>query len=233
MQEDGCGFRRICDLARHDTSRPRYAGCTRPQTALIILPWQRDVGWLAADLWMGGVEVEQCPRIILKRQLARLEDSGYRLKSGVECEYMLLEPDGKNIFDGRDSQEKPCYDQTALRRNFDVVSQICDAMIELGWNPYQNDHEDANGQFEMNWDYSDALTTADRHVFFKFMTKTIAERNGQRATFMPKPFSDLTGNGCHAHVSLGIPTELKIYFSMNRMKLDCLLWPTVSGRNHP
>jgi len=74
-------------------------------------------------------------------------------------------------------------------------------MLKLGWNPYQNDHEDANGQFEMNWDYTDSLITADRHVFFKFMVKTIAEKRGLRATFMPKPFADLTGNGCHAHIS--------------------------------
>ena len=75
-------------------------------------------------------------------------------------------------------------------------------MIELGWGPYQNDHEDANGQFEMNWDYDDCLLTADRHVFFKFMVKSIAELHGLRATFMPKPFLNLTGNGCHAHVSV-------------------------------
>ena len=87
-------------------------------------------------------------------------------------------------------------------RRFDVISAICDAMIELGWGPYQNDHEDANGQFEMNWDYDDCLVTADRHVFFKYMVKQIAENHGLRATFMPKPFAHLTGNGCHAHVSL-------------------------------
>jgi glutamine synthetase len=75
-------------------------------------------------------------------------------------------------------------------------------MIALGWNPYQNDHEDANGQFEMNWDYDTALRTADKHAFFKFMVKSIAEKDGLRATFMPKPFANLTGNGCHAHVSL-------------------------------
>ncbi|MFQ5974201.1 MAG: type III glutamate--ammonia ligase, partial [Alphaproteobacteria bacterium] len=83
--------------------------------------------------------------------------------------------------------------------------EICDSMIELGWNPYQNDHEDANGQFEMNWEYADCLTTADRHAFFKYMVKTIAEKHGLRATFMPKPFPNLTGNGCHAHVSLWDP----------------------------
>ena len=75
-------------------------------------------------------------------------------------------------------------------------------MIELGWQPYQNDHDDANGQFEMNWNYDDALVTADRHAFFKYMTKAIAEKHGLRATFMPKPFVQLTGNGCHMHVSM-------------------------------
>ena len=75
-------------------------------------------------------------------------------------------------------------------------------MLELGWNPYQNDHEDANGQFEMNWHYDDALKTADKHAFFKYMVKSIAEKHGLRATFMPKPFPTLTGNGCHMHISL-------------------------------
>ena len=83
-----------------------------------------------------------------------------------------------------------------------MITEICDAMLQLGWGPYQNDHEDANGQFEMNWDYDDALITADRHVFFKYMVKALAEKHGLRATFMPKPFIHLTGNGCHAHVSV-------------------------------
>jgi glutamine synthetase len=87
-------------------------------------------------------------------------------------------------------------------RRYDLIAEICDHMQTLEWGPYQNDHEDANGQFEMNWDYTEALTTADRHSFFKYMTKTIAERHGFRATFMPKPLSTLTGNGCHAHVSV-------------------------------
>jgi glutamine synthetase len=87
-------------------------------------------------------------------------------------------------------------------RRYDVIKEICDAMISLGWNPYQNDHEDANGQFEMNWEYDNCMRTADKHAFFKFMVKSIAEKHGLRATFMPKPFINLTGNGCHAHVSL-------------------------------
>jgi glutamine synthetase len=87
-------------------------------------------------------------------------------------------------------------------RRYDVITEICDAMLALGWKPYQNDHEDANGQFEMNWTYDDSLVTADRHVFFKFMVKSLAEQHGLRATFMPKPFMHLTGSGCHTHVSI-------------------------------
>ena len=87
-------------------------------------------------------------------------------------------------------------------RRSDVITEICDYMLDLGWSPYQNDHEDANGQFEMNWEYDDALRTADKHSFFKFMTKSVAEKHGYRATFMPKPIEGLTGNGCHAHISV-------------------------------
>jgi glutamine synthetase len=170
--------------------------------SLVQLPWKPEVGWLAADLWMDGKEVEQGPRNTLKRVLAAAKAEGFEIKTGVECEFFLVTPDGKAIADGADEQEKPCYDQSALMRRYDVITEICDAMLSLGWKPYQNDHEDANGQFEMNWEYDNALVTADRHSFFKFMVKSVAEKHGLRATFMPKPFANLTGSGCHTHVSL-------------------------------
>ena len=113
-----------------------------------------------------------------------------------------MNADGTGISDGYDTATKPCYDQQAVMRRYDVIAEICDYMLELGWGPYQNDHEDANGQFEMNWEFDDALKTADKHSFFKFMTKSIAEKHGFRATFMPKPIEGLTGNGCHAHISV-------------------------------
>jgi glutamine synthetase len=175
----------------------------RPDPATLIqLPWKPEVGWVAADLWMNGQPVEQAPRNVLKRQIAAAAALGYEMKSGVECEYFLIAPDGTAISDAADHQAKPCYDQQALMRRYDVIAEICDAMLALGWKPYQNDHEDANGQFEMNWEYDSALLTADRHAFFKFMVKSVAEKHGLRATFMPKPFGHLTGNGCHAHISL-------------------------------
>ncbi|MGX9981691.1 type III glutamate--ammonia ligase [Methylobacterium fujisawaense] len=169
---------------------------------LIQLPWKPEVGWLPADLVMDGKPVEQGPRNILKRLIKDAARDGLQMKTGVECEFFLITPCGSEPADLADKQMKPCYDQSALMRRYDVITEICDAMLALGWKPYQNDHEDANGQFEMNWDYDDALITADRHAFFKYMTRSIAEKHGLRATFMPKPFMDLTGSGCHAHVSV-------------------------------
>jgi len=169
---------------------------------VIQLPWKPEVAWVPGDLVMDGKEVTQGPRQVLKKVIAAAAAEGLELKTGVECEYFLIAPDGSTISDPADTQSKPCYDQQALMRRYDVIAEICDAMIALGWSPYQNDHEDANGQFEMNWDYDSALATADKHVFFKYMVKSIAEKHGLRATFMPKPFPHLTGNGCHVHASL-------------------------------
>ncbi len=119
----------------------------------IQLPWKPEVAWVTGDLVMDGKPVTQNPRQVLKRAVAAAAAEGYDLKSGVECEYFLIQPDGKAISDAADAQAKPCYDQQALMRRYDVISEICDGMNALGWQPYQNDHEDANGQFEMNWEY--------------------------------------------------------------------------------
>ena len=201
MQKDGAGFAGFAAWLDMTPADPDMFAIPDPDS-LIQLPWKPEVGWLAADLWMDGKQVEASPRVALKRQIARASKSGYVMKSGVECEFFLIAPDGATISDPNDTQEKPCYDQAALMRRYDVITEICDGMIGLGWEPYQNDHEDANGQFEMNWRFDACLKTADRHAFFKFMVKSIAEKHGLRATFMPKPFATLTGNGCHAHVSL-------------------------------
>ena len=201
MAKTGAGFAGFATWLDMTPADPDMFAVPDPNS-LIQLPWKPEVGWLAADPVMNGKPVAHGPRNVLKAQIAAAAEMGYQMKSGVECEYFLLSADGQAISDAGDTQAKPCYDQQALMRRYDVITEICDAMLSLGWNPYQNDHEDANGQFEMNWDYADALVTADRHAFFKFMVKSIAEKHGLRATFMPKPFTSLTGNGCHTHVSL-------------------------------
>ena len=201
MQKNGAGFAGFATWLDMTPADADMFAIPDPDS-LIQLPWNKEVGWLASDLWMNGKPVDASPRVMLKKQIKELSRKNLVMKSGVECEYFLISEDGSTIADKRDIQSKPCYDQSALMRRYELIKEICDSMIELGWNPYQNDHEDANGQFEMNWDYSDCLVTADRHVFFKFMVKSLAEKHGLRATFMPKPFENLTGNGCHAHISL-------------------------------
>ena len=211
MAKNGAGFAGFAAWLDMSPADPDMFAIPDPDS-LIQLPWKPDVGWLASDLYMNGAPIAQSPRVTLKRLLTRAEESGYRLKHGVECEYHLIQPDGSDIADLNDTQSKPCYDQAALMRRYDLITEICDVMLKLGWGPYQNDHEDANGQFEMNWDYDDALVTADRMAFFKYMVKALAEKHGLRATFMPKPFAHLTGNGCHAHVSLWDLTGKKNLF---------------------
>jgi glutamine synthetase len=201
MQKDGAGFAGFATWLDMTPAHPDLFGVPDP-TSLIQLPWNREVGWVAADLVMEDKPVAQAPRVILKKLREQAAAKGLYVKTGVECEFFLTNADGTQVSDGKDNAAKPCYDQQALMRRYDVIAEICDYMQELNWGAYQNDHEDANGQFEMNWNFDDSLLTADRHAFFKFMTRAIAEKHGLRATFMPKPFMNLTGNGCHAHISV-------------------------------
>jgi glutamine synthetase len=204
MQKDGASFAGFATWLDLSPGHPDLFAIPDP-SSVIQLPWKKDVAWVAADCAIDDKPLGHAPRVVLKNLIEQAKGMGLRIKTGVEPEFFLIGADGSKISDGFDTAEKPCYDQQALMRRYDVIAEICDAMLELGWNPYQNDHEDANGQFEMNWAYDDALNTADKHSFFKYMVKSIAEKHGLRATFMPKPFKGLTGNGCHVHISAWDP----------------------------
>ncbi len=201
MQEEGAGFAGFATWLDMTPAHPDMLAVPDP-SSVIQLPWKPEVAWVAANPVMEDEDVAQAPRNVLRRLIDEAASEGMHVKTGIEAEYFLLTPDGSALSDEYDTAEKPCYDQQAVMRRYDVVREICDYMLELGWGPYQNDHEDANGQFEMNWEFDDALRTADKHSFFKFMTKSVAEKHGFRATFMPKPVEGLTGNGCHAHISV-------------------------------
>ena len=228
MQKSGAGFAGFAAWLDMTPADADMFAIPDPNS-LIQLPWNKEVGWLASDLWMNGKAVDASPRVMLKKQIKELTKKDLIMKSGVECEYFLITANGSSIADLRDTQSKPCYDQSALMRRYDLIKEICDSMIEMGWGPYQNDHEDANGQFEMNWDYSDCLVTADRHAFFKFMVKTISEKHGLRATFMPKPFENLTGNGCHAHISVWRGKKNKFLDNSDKLGLSKIAYNFLGG----
>ena len=201
MQKEGAGFAGFATWLDLTPAHPDLFAIP-DASSVVQLPWKPEVAWVAADCMMDDQPVAQAPRVVLKKLVAEAAELDLRVKTGVEAEFFLISADGDTISDQYDTAEKPCYDQQALMRRYDVIAEICDHMLALDWKPYQNDHEDANGQFEMNWEYDDALATADKHSFFKFMVKSVAEKHGLRATFMPKPFKGLTGNGCHAHISV-------------------------------
>ena len=195
MQKDGAGFAGFATWLDLTPAHPDMLAVPDADS-VIQLPWKPEVAWVAANCIMDDKSVAQAPRDTLNRLVKEAAGEGLRVKTGVEAEFFLVSPDGTAISDAADTASKPCYDQQAIMRRYDVIAEICDHMLALGWGPYQNDHEDANGQFEMNWAFDDVLATADKHSFFKFMVKSIAEKHGLRATFMPKPFQGLTGNGC-------------------------------------
>ena len=201
MAVDGAGFAGFATWLDLTPAHPDMMAVPDP-SSVIQLPWKKEVAWLASNCVMEGAPVAQAPRNVLRKLIDEAATEGLRVKTGVEPEFFLLTPAGDKVADPYDNAEKPCYDQQAVMRQYDVIAEVCDYMLELGWEAYQNDHEDATGQFEMNWKYDDALQTADKHSFFKFMMRSVAEKHGLRATFMPKPFKGLTGSGCHAHISV-------------------------------
>jgi glutamine synthetase len=174
-------------------------------TSYAPMPWQPGLAILMCDPHVDGKPWPYAPRVILRRALERLRARGMTLRVGAEPEYFLVQrcPDGGiEIADALDDAALPCYDAKGLTRSYDFLTTLSRAMNSLGWANYATDHEDGNGQFEQNFTYADALITADRVVMFRYMVHALAQRAGMLATFMPKPFTDRTGNGLHLHMSL-------------------------------
>ncbi len=184
---------------------PDYMAVGDPST-ISLVPWMPGYARMACDGHVKGKPYEFCSRVALKAQVEKLAKRGMTLFTGIEPEFMLLArgADGKLApADTTDTLEKPCYDYKGLARSSAYLEKLVVALQQAGFDIYQIDHEDANGQFEVNYTYSDCLTTADRFVFFKMAAAEIARSMGMIATFMPKPFSNRTGTGAHFHISLG------------------------------
>ncbi|WP_455222572.1 type III glutamate--ammonia ligase [Kaarinaea lacus] len=172
---------------------------------IIQLPWQPEVAWIPADNTYKGEPYEINTRVALKKVLKQAADLGLGFNLGIECEVFVL----KQLDDGslqvpnrNDKLTKPCYDVSCFLDQFTWLDKVATTINDLGWDLYSFDKEDANGQYEFDFAYSDALTMCDRYIFFRYMAKEYAKQEGLLATFMPKPFSDKTGNGAHFNMSL-------------------------------
>lgn len=183
--------------------------------AAIVMPFNREIAWFPGDLWVGDSPFESCSRQILKRVTAEAATLGYTFNLGIETEFFLLS--GRNGVpepaSPDDNLDKPCYDLRGMLHNFGVVDEIVTAMNELGWDVYSFDHEDGNGQFETDFTYTDAVSMADRFVFFRMMVGEIARKHGLFASWMPKPFADRTGSGAHYNMSLADPDGTNLFES--------------------
>ena len=171
------------------------------------LPWMSNTARFAADLFVDEMSYPYCARTNLKRVLADVRKKGYVFNVGMEPEHFLVTRDEDGSVrpwnpDGVDVLAKPCYDFRSMAPAMAYLQELTSALNGLGWGVYQTDHEDANGQFEVNFAYADALITADRMIFFKMCSSQLAKKYGAIATHMPKPFSDATGSGLHAHYHL-------------------------------
>lgn len=194
------------------SSHPDPASCT-------ILPWRPDTAWFASDLWCAGKPFESCSRNILGRVLADAAGMGYGVHAGVEAEFCVLRDDavlGYAPLNARSHLEKPAYDVARLLENMPWMDELVSAMNQLGWGVYSFDHEDAIGQFEIDFNYFDAKTMADRMVFFRLMADEIARKHGGFASFMPKPFADRAGSGAHFNLSLYRPGDKRNLFETEK-----------------
>lgn len=172
--------------------------------AVTQLPWRPTVAWMPGNLRLHGEPWPMCSRTVLQRQLDRAAKLGFRFNLGVECEFFLVRLEGGRVLPANPKMDlhKAAYDVLGLLESMDWLHEVIGYMNEMGWNVHCFDHEDANSQFEIDFEYSDALTTADRYVLFRLMTKEIARRHGVEITFMPKPFRDRTGSAAHFNMSL-------------------------------
>nr|WP_320165687.1 type III glutamate--ammonia ligase [uncultured Methylophaga sp.] len=175
-------------------------------STLSLLPWQPGYARLICDGHVNGEPYSHDSRVVLKKQISRLTEKGWILYTGLEPEFSLLKKDEfghLHPFDPTDTLEKPCYDYKGITRQSGFLEKLTESLIDVGLDIYQIDHEDANGQFEINYTYADALKSADDYVMFKMAASEIANEMGMVCSFMSKPFSNRPGNGMHMHMSIG------------------------------
>ena len=206
------------DGVPQDVSDEEVSSRPDPES-VIILPWRKDTAWFASDLWCEGKPFEPCSRNIFKGVLAQAAEMGFTFNFGIEPEFFLLK-EGEHgeiaPIGPRDNLAKPAYDLRSTLDSLELLEEIVSTLNDLGYDVYSYDHEDGNGQFEIDFMYRDGLTMADRFVFFRHLIQELAHQRGFFASFMPKPFSDRAGNGAHYNMSLAdIESGVNLFESDN------------------
>ncbi len=183
--------------------RSEYYGRGLASTAR-PLPWMPGYARIVCDGYVAGEPFDACPRQVLRRQVARLAERGWTLHTGIEPEFFLLRHTdrGYEPADPSDRLDKPSYDLRSLPRQGEFLSRLTAGLGACGLDVFQVDHEDAQGQFEINFGHSDVLTSADNLMLFKLAAHALAEQHGSLFSMMPKPFANQPGSGMHFHVSL-------------------------------
>lgn len=203
--EDGAGFAGFAVWGLGiEPHGPDFMARGDPET-ITPLPWQPGYARMACTGYVNDEPHPYDSRYILQRQIDRLSERGWTFNTGVEPEFSLFVRDEQGrlqLVDETDDLQKPCYDYKGLSRARGFLEDLVASLQEVGFEVYQIDHEDANGQFEVNYTYSDALTSADRFVLLRMAAGEIANHHGMVCSFMPKPASDRTGNGMHYHMSI-------------------------------
>ncbi len=169
------------------------------------LPWMPGVARIVGDGFVDGQPFDACPRQVLRRAVARLDARGWRLEIGIEPEFFLLKRLGDGGYapaDDHDRLDKPSYDLKSLPRQAAFLHALREALEACGFDVLQLDHEDAHGQYEVNFAHAEALASCDRLMLFKLAAQALAEARGMVFSMMPKPFADQPGSGMHFHVSL-------------------------------
>jgi glutamine synthetase len=211
------------DGVPQDVSDEEVAAHPDPASCMIV-PWRDDCAWFSSDLWSEGKPFEPCNRGILKKVLAQAADMGYRVNCGIEAEFYVFADDQHRVdpLSSLPHLEKPAYDAVRLMDNLDLwLGETVDAMNKLGWDVYSFDHEDGIGQFEIDFDYAEALTMADRFVFLRVLVHEMARNHGAYASFMPKPYADKAGSGAHYNMSLAAEDGSNLFAADAEDPRDC------------
>jgi glutamine synthetase len=199
------------------------------------LSWMPGVARIVGDGFAGGEPFDACPRQILRRATARLAERGLTMRTGIEPEFFLLkrQEDQWLPFDDADRLDKPSYDLKSLLRQFGLLNELRVALETAGLTVLQIDHEDAHGQYELNFVHDEALRSADHLLLFKLAAHALAERRGAVFSMLPKPFANQPGSGMHFHVSLysghGTPQARNVFEGEGSEPLSALARQFIAG----